>query len=160
MLVPPYQRLLELAFAQPTDAARYLHPTTTAAYRTFEQANPQYIAYRFERVRLGVAMSLMKLLADLGDLEEARAVLDVLHRALKAPSVAAIDTTIQKDAALFERLYTNLYVNEEGEQLLHLFERTLDADSQPLMDDVIREALRLAPTLDFTHLTEDDEEDE
>lgn len=160
MLVSPYQRLLQAAFPQPADATRYLHTTTVAAYRTFEQADPADIAYRFERVRLGVAMSLMKLLSDLGDLEEARAVLDVLHRALKAPSVAAIDTTIQKDAAIFERLYTNLYVNEEGEQLLHLFERTLDADSQPLMDDVIRETLRLAPTLDFTHLTEDDEEDE
>ncbi|MET4106485.1 hypothetical protein [Hymenobacter sp. UYP22] len=158
MLVSPYQRLLELVFAQPADAARYLHPTTLAAYRTFEQASPQDIAYRFERVRLGVALSLMKLLSDLGDLDEARAVLDVLHRALKAPSVGAIDATIQKDASTFERLYTNLYVNEEGEQLLHLFERTLDADSQPLMDDVIREALRLAPKLDFSHLAEEDEE--
>lgn len=159
MLVPPYQRLLELAFAQPADAARYLHPTTVAAYRTFEQANPQDIAYRFERVRLGVALALMKLLSDLGDLEEGRAVLDVLLRALKAPSVGAIDATIQKDTATFERLYADLYVNDEGEQLLHLFERTLDADSQPLMDDVIREALRLAPKLDFSHLTEEDEED-
>ncbi|MDU0371100.1 hypothetical protein ACFPAF_11890 [Hymenobacter endophyticus] len=157
MLVSPYQRLLELVFAQPADTARYLHPTTLAAYRTFEQASPQDIAYRFERVRLGVALSLMKLLSDLGDLDEARAVLDVLHRALKAPSVGAIDATIQKDAATFERLYTNLYVNEEGEQLLHLFERTLDADSQPLMDDVIREALRLGPKLDFSHLADDDE---
>ena len=160
MLVPPYQRLLQLAFSQPDAATRYLHPTTTAAYRAFEQAEPADIAYRFERVRLGVALSLMKLLSDLGDLEEGRAVLDVLHRALKAPSVAAIDNTIQKDAAIFERLYADLYVNEEGEQLLHLFERTLDADSQPLMDDVIREALRLAPKLDFTHLTEDDEDED
>ncbi|RSK47704.1 hypothetical protein [Hymenobacter rigui] len=159
MLFPPYQRLLQLAFPQPADAARYLHPTTTAAYKVFEQADPNDITYRFERVRLGVALALMKLLSDLGDLEEGRAVLDVLHRALKAPSVGAIDATIQKDAATFERLYADLYVNEEGEQLLHLFERTLDADSQPLMDDVIREALRLAPTLDFTHLTEDDDEE-
>ncbi|RSK24306.1 hypothetical protein [Hymenobacter metallilatus] len=157
MLVPPYQRLLQLAFPQPADATRYLSATTLAAYRAFEQADPADIAFRFERVRLGVALALMKLLSDLGDLEEARTVLDVLHRALKAPSVSAIDSTIQKDAATFERLYADLYVNEEGEQLLHLFERTLDADSQPLMDDVIREALRLAPTLDFSHLTEEDE---
>ncbi|MBT9391629.1 hypothetical protein KLP40_00525 [Hymenobacter sp. NST-14] len=158
MLVAPYQRLLELVFAQPADATRYLHPTTLAAYRTFEQAEPADIAYRFERVRLGVALTLLKLLADLGDLDEARQVLDVLHRALRAPSVAAIDTTIQKEAATFERLYTNLYVNEDGERLLHLFERTLDADSQPLMDDVIREALRLVPTLDFSRDEDDDDE--
>ncbi|UYZ63297.1 hypothetical protein [Hymenobacter weizhouensis] len=157
MLVSPYQRLLQTAFAQPADASRYLHPTTLAAYRAFEQADPADIAYRFERVRLGVALALMKLLADLGDLEEARHVLQVLHRALKAPSVAAIDATIQKDAAAFERLYADLYVNDEGEQLLHLFERTLDADSQLLMDDVIREALRLAPQLDFSHLSDEDE---
>jgi hypothetical protein len=157
MLVSPYQRLLQAAFPLPADATRYLHATTVAAYRTFEQAEPADIAYRFERVRLGVAMSLMKLLADLGDLEEGRAVLEILHRALKAPSVTAIDATIQKDAAAFEKLYTNLYVNEDGEQLLNLFERTLDADSQPLMDDVIREALRLAPQLDFTR---DDDENE
>ncbi|MFD2786504.1 hypothetical protein [Hymenobacter rubripertinctus] len=158
MLVSPYQRLLQLAFAQPAEVTCYLHPTTLAAYRTFEQAEPADIAYRFERVRLGVALTLMKLLAELGDLDEARQVLDVLHQALRAPSVFAIDTTIQKDAAKFERLYTNLYVNEDGEQLLHLFERTLDADSQPLMDDVIREALRVVPTLDFSR--EEDEDDE
>ena len=158
MLVSPYQRLLELAFAEPAAATRYLHPTMLAAYRTFEQAAPADLAYRFERVRLGVALTLLKLLADLGDLDEARQVLDVLHRALSAPSVAAIDATIQKDAATFERLYANLYVNEDGEQLLHLFERTLDADSQPQMDDVIREALRLVPTLDFSR--DEDEDDE
>ncbi|UPL48112.1 hypothetical protein [Hymenobacter sublimis] len=159
MLVPPYQRLLQLAFSSEADAAHYLHPTTLAAYRTFEQAAPAELVYRFERVRLGVALALMKLLSDLGDLEESRRVLDVLHRALRAPSVAAIDATITKEANVFERLYTNLYVNEEGEQLLNLFERALDADSQPLMDDVIREALKLAPNLDFTHLTEEDEDE-
>lgn len=160
MLVPPYQRLLQLAFPAEADAAHYLAPTTLAAYRTFEQADPNDLAYRFERVRLGVALALMKLLTDLGDLEESRRVMEVLHRALKATSVAAIDATITKEANVFERLYTNLYVNEEGEQLLHLFERALDADSQPLMDDVIREALKLAPTLDFSHLQEDDDEDD
>ncbi|RPD50307.1 hypothetical protein DNI29_05790 [Hymenobacter sediminis] len=158
MLVPPYQRLLQLAFPTEADAARYLHPTTLAAYRTFEQASPDELPFRFERVRLGVALALMKLLSDLGDLEESRRVLEVLHRALKATSVAAIDATITKEANVFERLYTNLYVNEDGEQLLNLFERALDADSQPLMDDVIREALKLAPTLDFSHLDEEDDD--
>ncbi|WP_139920042.1 hypothetical protein [Hymenobacter sp. DG01] len=158
MLVSPYQRLLQLAFSAAPDAAHYLPATTLSAYRTFEEADPRDLSFRFERVRLGVALSLMKLLTDLGDLEESRRVMEVLRQALKATSVAAIDATITKEANVFERLYTNLYVNEEGEQLLHLFERALDADSQPLMDDVIREALRLAPTLDFSHLQEEDEE--
>ncbi|SNR40597.1 MULTISPECIES: hypothetical protein [Hymenobacter] len=158
MLVPPYQRLLEAAFTKPADATQYLHATTISAYRTFEQADTAELPFRFERVRLGVALALMKLLADLGDSEEARRVLDVLHRALRARSVTEIDTTINKDAKVFEQLYTNLYVNEDGEQLLGLFERALDADTQPLMDAVIREALILAPKLDFSHHDEDDEE--
>lgn len=160
MLIPPYQRLLQAAFPQEADATRYLHATTVGAYRTFEQAAPADIAYRFERVRLGVALALMKLLADLGDHDESRRVMDVLHRALKAGSVAEIDATITKEAKVFEKLYTNLYVNEEGELLLGLFERTLDADTQPLMEEVIEEALELAAELDFSHDEDEQEEDE
>ena len=75
-----------------------------------------------------------------------------VHRALRARSTTEIDALIQKDAKRFERLYTNLYVNEQGEQLLHLFESTLAADSQPALEGVIREALALAQQLDFTGL--------
>lgn len=153
----PYQPLLQLAFRTPEDAGSYLHPTTLAAYDDFLRAQRNELAYRFERVRLGVAMSLMKLLADLGDHEESRQVLLVLHKALRAPSIDAIDSTINKEAKVFERLYTNLYVNDEGEQLLHLFERTLDADTQPLMEQLIQEAVALAQELDFER-DEDDEE--
>lgn len=151
-----YQRLLELAFADSDAAARYLTPATREAYHTFGQAAPADLAFRFERVRLGVALALLRLLAELGDLEEARQVLDVLKNALQAPSVAGIDKAMQKGAATFDRLYANLYVNEDGEQVLHLFERTLDADTRALMDDVIAEALQLVPTLDFSR-DEDDE---
>jgi hypothetical protein len=154
-----YEKLLQTAFPEATDASRFLHPTTVTAYTTFQQASSADIAFRFERVRLGVALALMKLLADLGDHEESRRVMDVLHRALTARSVAEIDSTITKDAKVFEKLYTNLYVNEDGELLLGLFERTLDADTQPLMDSVIREALEVAAELDFSH-DEDDEDDQ
>lgn len=153
-----YEQLLHVAFPEAADATRYLHATTIAAYDTFRQAPPADIAFRFECVRLGVALALMKLLADLGDHDESRRVMDVLHRALKARSVAEIDATITKEAKVFERLYTNLYVNEEGELLLGLFERTLDADTHPLMEEVIEEALELAAELDFSH--DEDEEDE
>jgi hypothetical protein len=159
MSAQSYAQLLRLAFNRPDEATRFLAEPTTTAYTEFERAARPDLAFRFERVRLGVAMALMKLLADLGDHEESRRVLDVLHKAMRARSVADIDATITRDAKLFERLYTNLYVNEEGEQLLNLFERTLDADSQPLMDEAIAEALAVAAELDFSHHDEDDDED-
>ncbi|UOQ65267.1 hypothetical protein [Hymenobacter volaticus] len=151
-----YQELLRTAFSRVAEPNRYLSAATLAAYTDFERANKAELPFRFERVRLGVAMSLLQLLADLGDHDESRQVLAVLHRALGARSTSEIDSIIQKDAKLFDKFYTNLYVNEEGEQLLHLFERTLDADTKPLMDEVIHEALALIPELDFNH----DEEDE
>lgn len=155
-----YEQLLRAAFRTDADAAYYLTEPDTAAYATFEHASRADMPFRFERVRLGVAMSLLKLLTDLGDHEESRRVLDVLHRALGARSVADIDATITREAKVFERLYTNLYVNDEGEQLLHLFERTLDADTQPMMDAVIEEALELAQELDFDRPDDDDDNEE
>jgi hypothetical protein len=152
-----YEELLREAFSRVPEPGRYLSAATLAAYADFERASPNELPFRFERVRLGVAMSLLQLLADLGDHDESRQVLEVLHRALRARSTAEIDATIQKEVKYFERLYTNLYVNEEGEQLLHLFERTLDADSQALMDGVIREALALTHELNFDQNDEDED---
>ncbi|GAA3999395.1 hypothetical protein GCM10022408_07940 [Hymenobacter fastidiosus] len=152
-----YEQLLHQAFSTAEDATRFLTEPTTTAYATFARASKAEVAFRFERVRLGVAMALMKLLADLGDHEESRRVLEVLHKALRAQSVADIDATITRDAKLFERLYTNLYVNEDGELLLNLFERALDADSQPLMDEVIQDALEVAGELDFSPHGDDDD---
>lgn len=157
MSTSPYEQLLRVAFPAEADAS-FLTPSALGAYTDFRQAGRADLPFRFERVRLGVAMSLMKLLADLGDHEESRRVLEVLHKALAARSVADIDAIITKDAKLFERLYTNLYVNEDGELLLHLFERTLEADTQPLMEEVITEALALAAELDFE--ADDEEQDD
>ncbi|ALD20309.1 hypothetical protein [Hymenobacter sp. DG25A] len=155
-----YEQLLREAFRTDADAARYLTEPDTSAYAAFEHASKADQAFRFERVRLGVAMSLMKLLAELGDHEESRRVLDILHRALRARSSADIDAIITRDAKAFERLYTNLYVNDEGELLLQLFEMTLDADSKQRMDEVIAEALALLPELDFSHHADEDEDEE
>jgi len=160
MRIYPYEQLLRAAFRAEADVATYLNEPTRTAYAAFEQAPKADLAFRFERVRLGVAMSLLKLLADLGDHEESRRVMEVLHKALRARSVADIDATITRDAKLFERLYTNLYVNDEGEQLLNLFERTLDADTKPLMDEIIEEALDLASELDFDASDDEDEDEE
>ena len=152
-----YEELLREAFSRVADPARFLTPSTLVAYSDFQRASANDLSFRFERVRLGTAMSILQLLADLGDQDDSRKLAEALNRALTARSIAEIDTAMHKEAKAFERLYTNLYVNEEGELLLNLFERTLDADSQPTMDDTIEEALQLARTLDFTR---DDEEDE
>jgi hypothetical protein len=103
-------------------------------------------------------MSLLRLLGDLGDHDEARRAADVLHRALStANSPQDIDKQIGKENKLFEKIYTNIYVNDEGEALLDLFARTLDADAPDLLAQVEDEAVELAKNLDFEAKNEDDE---
>jgi hypothetical protein len=153
-----YETLLRLAFRAPADQERYLTPAVLQAYNGFEHATTRDQSFRFEQWRLGVAMSLLRLLGDLGDHDEARRAADVLHRALTtANSPQDIDKQIGKENKLFEQIYTNVYVNDEGEALLDLFARTLDADAPDLLAQVEDEAVELAKTLDFEA---DDEEDE
>ncbi|WP_426059561.1 hypothetical protein [Hymenobacter sp. B1770] len=147
----PYEQLLHLAFTAPNDVKYYLTPTTLQAYDQLRIAKPAERPFRFEQVRLGVAMSLLKLVSELGDHDESRQVLDVLHRALsEARSPEAIDRIVGREAKLFDRLYENLYVNEQGEELLNLFGRTLDADAPELLEDIAQEAVDVARTLDFS----------
>ena len=147
----PYEQLLHLAFTAPNDVKYYLTPTTLRAYDHLRAALPTELSFRFEQVRLGVAMSLLKLVSELGEHNESRQVLDVLHRALsEARSPEDIDRIVGREARLFDRLYENLYVNEEGEELLNLFGRTLDADAPELLEEVAQEAVDLARTLDFS----------
>lgn len=159
MSATTYDQLLHQAFPVPTDAARYLTPPTLAAYHDLTRASRPELAFRFERVRLAVAMALMKLLADLGDHADSRAVLDLLYRALRAGSTQEIDAIITKEGKLFDRLYSNLYVNEQGEELLNFFSDTLEVDSIAGMDALIADALALAQELDFTREDEDEEEE-
>lgn len=151
-----FQQLLHAAFRQ--DLAGAVASSDLHAYQALQRAPAREQGFHFERVRLLVAVSLMKALADLGDHDESRQVQQVLLRALTAKSIEQIDAIITKDAQHFERLYTDLYVNEEGEQLLHLFERTLDADTMPAMDAVIQEAAELLDDLDFDAPHDDDED--
>ncbi|WP_152559885.1 hypothetical protein [Hymenobacter sp. IS2118] len=146
----PYEQLLHLAFTAPNDVKYYLTPTTLRAYDLLQKAPTPERPFRFEQVRLGVAMSLLKLVSELGEHDESRQVLDVLHRALsEARSPEDIDRIVGREARLFDRLYENLYVNEQGEELLNLFGRTLDADAPELLEEVAQEAVDLARTLDF-----------
>ena len=145
-----YETLLHLAFRTPADAAHYLTPATLSAAAGFDKAASREQPFRFEQWRLGVALSLLRLLADLGNHDEARRAADVLHRALStAQSPQDIDKQIGKENKLFEQIYTNLYVNDEGEALLDLFARTLDADAPDLLAQVQAEAVALARELNF-----------
>jgi hypothetical protein len=150
LLMSPYEQLLHLAFTAPNDVKYYLTPPTRQAYDQLRTAPPAQRPFRFEQMRLGLAMSLLKLVSELGDHHESRAVLDVLHRALnEARSPEDIDRIVGREAKLFDRLYENLYVNEEGEELLNLFGRTLDADTPELLEGIAQEGVDLARTLDF-----------
>ena len=152
-----YETLLHLAFREPADQKTYLTPAVLGARAGFEQAGRAEQSFRFEQWRLGVATSLLRLLADLGDHDEARRAADVLHRALStARSPEDIDKQIHKESKLFDQIYTNLYVNDEGEALLDLFARTLDADAPDLLAQVNDEAVDLARELDFEAQNEDE----
>ena len=146
-----YETLLRLAFREPADVAHYLTPAVLGAYDNFRQAAAREQPFRFEQWRLGVALGLLRLLADLGDHDEARRAADVLHRALStARSPQDIDQQIGRETKLFDQIYTNLYVNDEGEALLDLFARTLDADAPDFLAQVEAEAVDLARELDFS----------
>ena len=152
----PYEHLLHLAFTASNDVKNYLTPTTLQAYDQLRAALPAQRPFRFEQVRLGLAMGLLKLVSELGDHAESRQVLDVLHRALgEARSPEDIDRIVGREARLFDRLYEHLYVNEEGEELLNLFGRTLDADAPELLEAIAQEAVDLARTIDFSPEEED-----
>ncbi len=153
-----YETLLRLAFSDPADQEKYLTPAVLDAYAGFERAGRADLSFRFEQWRLGVAASLMRLLADLGHHDEARRASDVLHKALStARSPEDIDKQIHKENKLFDQVYTNLYVNDEGEAILDLFARTLDADAPDLLAQVNDEAVDLARELDFEAANEEDE---
>ncbi|MGV3502508.1 MAG: hypothetical protein ACO1O1_02290 [Adhaeribacter sp.] len=111
--------------------------------------------FKFEKVRLGVAVALMQVFSDMADDEESRKVLQVLKQAAQAGSIAQIDAIINKNMKAFDKLYQDLYINDDGQMLLELFERTLHADSKAEMDGIIAEGLKL---IDFIREQENGEE--
>ncbi len=98
--------------------------------------------FKFERVRLGVAIAIMQVFSQLADDDESRNVLAVLKEASRGTSIAQIDAIINKNVKLFENLFKDLFINEEGEILLGLFERTLSADSKAEIDQIITESIK------------------
>ena len=166
MSVVTFETLLRLTFDERYDA--FFSEQEATAYTRFERAatgrlqpdaRPDELSFAFERVRLAIAMALLQLLLDLAHeahpddhepdpTDEAAVALGILHHALReASSPADIDRIIGAEADVFERLYTDLFVNDDGEAVLLLFERTLQADTRRDLDRCLTEAARLAEIL-------------
>ncbi len=158
-----FETLLRLAFGERYDD--FFTEAETTAYTRFDRAatgrllpgaGADELSFAFERVRLAVAMALLQLLLELAHeaqlddhepdpADEAAVALRVLHRALQdARSPQDIDRIVGGEADVFERLYTDLYVNDDGEAVLLLFERTLHADTRRELDQCLSEAAHLA----------------
>lgn len=164
-----FELLLQTAFHPETP--HVFEDSATAVYHQLEQALRQSrvgrgdkvaeeVSFRFERLRLGVAIALIKAYARLADNEGAKDVLGLLLEAVKAKNTREIDKIIQKKIALFDNLYHEIFVNEQREYLLALFEQTLDATSKEELDDLILEGLETLQEIDFDAPQPDEDEDE
>ncbi|WP_146153474.1 hypothetical protein [Adhaeribacter arboris] len=157
-----FELLLQRALhtAQPTI---FDQPVATV-FRSFDRAESHSrqggpagneLHFTFEKIRLGVAIALMQIFTDLGGEEVSTNVLTVLKKAAKATSIAQIDGIIQKENKAFDKLFQNLYTNVEGELILDLFARTLEADSRREMGQIVKETLQALDTLEFPSNEED-----
>lgn len=160
-----FQLLLESAYAPETP--HVFQEGAETAYHTFEQAFERHrgkpteeVNFHFERVRLGVAIAYVKAFTRLAHNPNTKEVLDLLQEALKASNTREIDKTIQKQIALFDNLYHEIFVNEQREYLLGLFEQTLDAGSKEEIDEIILEGLELLQEVDFDYTSPDEDDDE
>ncbi|MFC6997869.1 hypothetical protein [Rufibacter roseus] len=164
MSASTYQGFIQQAFVAEQDTVlQKITPLYKDLEKALTEARPgrksqEEVSFRFERLRLGIGISLMQLLTDLGGDEDSAMVRDLLEDALAAQNVAEIDATIQKKSFLFEELYTDLYVNTEAEEVLALFESTLGASSKEEADSIIASGFELAQNLEFPSQDEDSEE--
>lgn len=156
MLGSEFELLLQKALHN-TQPAVFDKPVL-AVFDTFDKAEQLFTKTRkvsgelhfyFEKIRLGVAIALMQIFTDLGGDETSSKVLEVLKKAAKTTSVSQIDTIIQKESKVFDKLFQNLYTNIEGELILDLFARTLEADSRKEMNQIVKETLQALENLDF-----------
>jgi hypothetical protein len=131
------------------------------AYRVFRSSGraSEELHFRFERLRLVVALAFVKAFTRLAQNEKSAEVLDVLQDALKAKSTKEIDKVVQKRIAVFDQLYHEIFVNEQREQILGLFEQTLDADAKEELDELIRVGLEVLQEADWEVANDEDHDD-
>ena len=161
------QLLLETAYD--SENPQVFEEGAATVYRKFEEAYKEFIKtnkatdelnFRFERVRLGVAIAFVKAYTRLADNETSIEALQILQEAIKAKSSKEIDKIVQKKIAVFDNLYHEIFVNEEREQILGLFEATLDASSKEELDELMLEGLELLTAIDFEHHAQKEDDDE
>lgn len=161
------QLLLETAYD--SENPQVFEEGAANVYRKFEEEYRNYVKtnkptqelnFRFERVRLGMAIAFIKAYTRLADNETSIEALQVLQEALKAKSSKDIDKIVQKKIAVFDNLYHEIFVNEEREQILGLFEATLDAGAKEELDELMLEGLELLTSIDFEHHAQQDDDDE
>ncbi len=164
-------RSLELLLETAYDNAQLPVPEaeTGKIYQDFEKAHKnarisagnatEELNFRFERLRLIVAISFVKAFTRLSNNENSVEVLDVLQLALQAKGTKEIDKVVQKKIATFDNLYHEIFVNEQREQLLGLFEQTLDAGSKEELDELIFEGLDLMQGINWEADKEEDIDD-
>lgn len=146
------------------DAASQIYQDFERAYRNSRSAaagkGMAEVNFRFERLRLVVALAFVKAFTRLSHNEKSAEVLVVLQDALQAPDTKAIDKVVQKRIGTFDNLYHEIFVNEQREHLLALFEQTLDASSKEELDELIFEGLDLMQDVDWEASAEDGPDDE
>lgn len=165
-----FELLLETAFDSPNPLVFEEGPT--AVYTDLERAlreakfskgiSREQLSYKFERLRLGVAIAFVKAFLRLADNEKSMEVLEVLQEAVKAKNTREIDKIVQKRIATFDNLYHEIFVNPQREEILHLFEQTLDAGTKEELDELILDGLELFAEVDWDapHSPEDDDDTE
>ncbi|MBC5993407.1 hypothetical protein [Pontibacter cellulosilyticus] len=167
MSAKSFEMLLELAFD--TDKPAVYEEGAANAYQQFERAYrdaqvkggkpTEELNFRFERLRLGVAIAFVKAFIRLSENEKSHEALEVLDSALKAKNTREIDKIVQKQIGKFDHLYHEIFVNEQREYILGMFERTLDAASKEELDELIFEGLELLPEVDWDAKDHGDDDD-
>ncbi|NEM98050.1 hypothetical protein [Pontibacter burrus] len=161
------QLLLETAYD--AENPQVFEEGAATVYKQFEEAYRSYIKtnktteelnFRFERVRLGMAIAFVKAYTRLSDNETSVEALQILQEAINAKSSKEIDKIVQKKIAVFDNLYHEIFVNEDRQQVLALFEATLDAGSREELDELMIEGLQLLTMIDFEHHAQQDDDDE
>ena len=167
MSAKSFELLLQTAYD--TENPPVFQESASTVYQEFEKAfkasrlqkgrTNDELNFRFERVRLGVAIAFVKAFTRLADNEKSKEALDVLQSAINAKNSREIDKIIQKKITAFDHLYHEIFVNEQREHLLALFEQTLDTGSKEELDDLIMEGLELMQEVDWEAQKEEGDDD-